>query len=61
LSAHADQSELREWANCFERDRLQQMYLVHGEPAASLVLAEKLRGDGFRNVSVPERGSSVEF
>ena len=61
LSAHADQTELREWANRFERDRLQQMFLVHGEPAASMVLADKLRGDGFRNVSVPERGVSVEF
>jgi len=61
LSAHADQSELLEWASHFERDRLQQMFLVHGEPAASLVLADKLRADGVRSVTVPERGYSVEF
>jgi metallo-beta-lactamase family protein len=61
LSAHANQGELLEWARHFDRSRLQRMFLVHGEPAAALVLAEKLRGEGVREVSVPNRGDSVEF
>jgi metallo-beta-lactamase family protein len=61
LSAHADQAELLEWAHHFDRKRLQRMFLVHGEPAASLILAEKLRAVGVREVTVPERGDSFEF
>ena len=61
LSAHADQMELLEWARHFDRNRLQRMFLVHGEPAASLVLAEKLRHEGVQEVTVPSRGDSVEF
>ena len=61
LSAHADQMELLEWARHFDRNRLQRMFLVHGEPAAALVLAEKLRHEGVREVTVPSRGDSVEF
>ncbi len=61
LSAHADQAELLEWARHFDRGKLQHMFLVHGEPSAALVLAEKLRGEGVRAVTVPERGNSVEF
>ncbi len=61
LSAHADQSELLEWAHHFDRSRLQQMFLVHGEQAAGFVLAEMLREDGVRDVCVPTRGQSVEL
>jgi metallo-beta-lactamase family protein len=61
LSAHADQAELLEWARHFDRSRLQHTFLVHGEPAAALVLAEKLRSEGVSKVSVPSRGNSFEF
>jgi metallo-beta-lactamase family protein len=61
LSAHGDQAELLEWAKHFERSRLQQMFLVHGEQSAGFVLAEKLRADGVRDVCVPVRDQSVEF
>ena len=61
LSAHADQSELLEWARCFDQNRLKHMFLVHGEPAAALVLADKLQNEGVREVTVPSRGDSFEF
>jgi len=60
-SAHADQAELLAWARPYDRARLAQVFVVHGEQAASFTFAEKLRGDGVRQVSVPERGQGFEF
>jgi metallo-beta-lactamase family protein len=60
-SAHADQAELLEWARPFDRNRLQHAFVVHGEPEASYVFAEKLRDEGVKTISVPERGEVFEF
>jgi metallo-beta-lactamase family protein len=60
-SAHADQAELLEWANHFDKARLQKTFLVHGEEEASFTLAEKLRTQGHREVEVPERGQKFSF
>jgi len=60
-SAHADQAGLLDWAGAFERNRLQQLFLVHGEPAPANVLAEKLRGEQFSKVDVPTRGQTFQF
>ncbi len=60
-SAHADQAELMEWMRAFDRQRLQQTFVVHGEQAASYTLAEKLRAEGLAQIAVPERGQSFEF
>jgi metallo-beta-lactamase family protein len=60
-SAHADQAGLLQWANAFDRQRLQQLFLVHGEPEPSSTLAEKLRADGMANVNLPTRGQQFSF
>lgn len=60
-SAHADQAELLAWARPLARDRLQQVFLVHGEPNAANTLADKLKNERVARVSVPERGESVEL
>ncbi|MBX3000475.1 MAG: MBL fold metallo-hydrolase [Caldilineaceae bacterium] len=60
-SAHADQAELLEWANHFDKPRLQKTFLVHGEEEASFTLAEKLRNQGHREVEVPVRGQKFSF
>ena len=60
-SAHADQSELLEWARPFDRSRLQQTFLVHGEPEAQSTLAEKLEAEGLKRVTIPQRGQSYDF
>ncbi len=57
-SAHADSSELRAWASHFDRERLQRIFLVHGEPEAALALSGILYQDGFKRVQTPERGES---
>jgi metallo-beta-lactamase family protein len=60
-SAHADQAELLEWADHFDKTRLQKTFLVHGEEEASFTLAEKLRNQGHREVEVPVRGQEFSF
>ncbi len=60
-SAHADQAELLTWARPLDRNRLQRTFLVHGETQQAETLADKLRGEGVRGVTVPERGQVFEF
>jgi metallo-beta-lactamase family protein len=61
FSAHADQAELLEWARPYDRKRLRQTFVVHGEPEAQSALAEKLAEEGIRQVSIPQRGQSYDF
>lgn len=60
-SAHADQAELLQWARGFDRQQLQQLFLVHGEPEAATTLAEKLQSEQLTNVTIPERGQQFSF
>ncbi len=59
LSAHADQAALLAWAAGFRRPP-SHTYVVHGEEAAALALAEKLRIDRGWEVTVP-RGWSMRI
>ena len=55
LSAHADQLGLLEWLRGFEAPP-QSVFVVHGEPEASAVLAEAIRTNlEWKNVVIPER------
>jgi metallo-beta-lactamase family protein len=55
LSSHADHGDLlRALAGTVRRVRL-----VHGEPERAAALAEGLRGVGFVDIAIPERGESV--
>jgi metallo-beta-lactamase family protein len=60
LSAHADRSELLEWAGHFKK-RPHHTYIVHGEEDASLSLADALRQQGFQDVNVPQLGQSFDI
>jgi len=60
-SAHADQAELLQWADKLDRAQLHGLYLVHGEPPAQTVLADKLREQGFDHVKIPARGDTATF
>jgi metallo-beta-lactamase family protein len=60
-SAHADQTELLEWMRSFDRNRLDHVFVVHGEEASSFTFAEKLRAEEVRRVTVPEHGQAFEF
>ena len=58
FSAHADQPALLAWAGAFEHAP-RQTFVVHGEEAASLALAERLRTDRGWSVTVPQAGECL--
>ena len=60
-SAHADQRELLHWASQFDRTRLKQLFLVHGEPGPMNVLKGKLEDGSIGPVEMPTRGQSFDF
>ena len=58
FSAHADGAELAAWLA--RLPRVGQIYLVHGEEAGALALAESLRSRGYP-AGVPARGQQVDL
>jgi metallo-beta-lactamase family protein len=59
LSSHADHADL---LRCLEplQGKTKRVRLVHGEVERAMLLAEGLRGAGFEDVAIPERGESVD-
>lgn len=55
-SAHADRTELLDYARQSGLDRLKKAFVVHGEEASSLALAEGLRDLGVGQTLVPKVG-----
>lgn len=61
LSAHADRQELLDYIGHFDRARLKQIFLVHGEEKASQSMRSGLMEMGFPSVEIPEKGERVEL
>jgi metallo-beta-lactamase family protein len=59
LSAHADQSQLLDWAMHFD-DPKPQLFLVHGEPLASMSLKTCFHRAGWE-ATIPTVGQQVSF
>ena len=60
LSAHAGQDYLLTYALA-TRNRVQKIFLVHGEPRAAMALKEKLAEVGLDQVHYPALGDQVEI
>ena len=58
LSAHADHGDLLRMLGPLA-GTTQRVRLVHADPERAEALAEGLRGIGFADVAVPDRGDSV--
>jgi len=56
FSAHADQAELLNYPRLNDKNRLKNIFLVHGEEEQALPLKEKLLQKGFKNVDFPQSG-----
>jgi metallo-beta-lactamase family protein len=61
FSAHADRRELLDYARQLDPSRLQSVFVVHGEEASSLALADGLGGIGVKRAIVPRPGETFEF
>ncbi|MEZ4770597.1 MAG: MBL fold metallo-hydrolase [Caldilineales bacterium] len=60
-SAHADSQELLEWVRPINRERLQKVFLVHGELDSATALSGQIYRLDVRNIEIPERGQSFDL
>ncbi len=60
ISGHADRTGLMQWLSHFRRPP-KKLFLTHGEPHASLALAEQVRQQMGWNVAVPEYRETVQL
>ncbi|MBU2491165.1 MAG: MBL fold metallo-hydrolase [Bacteroidetes bacterium] len=56
FSAHADADELINYCNQFDKGRMQNIFLVHGESDQQNIFSEKLKAIGFANITIPKSG-----
>jgi len=61
FSAHADQKELIDYIRLNSKEKLKNIFLVHGEEDQSLVFREKLVKMSYRNVHFPVPGEKFEI
>lgn len=61
LSAHADQRELLDYFQNFEKQKLERIFLVHGEENELQTFASLLKQKGFKRINIPERGNVFEI
>ena len=60
FSGHADQPGLLQWVKAFTK-RPEQVFVVHGDPEAAQVFADRLRSDlGYRQVMTPALHQTFE-
>lgn len=60
-SAHADEPELVEFVSHLDPERLQRIFLVHGDADRQLLLRDALAAGGYPDAYGPERGESFEL
>ena len=60
-SAHADEPEMLDFIGLMDRDRLKNIFLVHGEIKRQERLRKALVDRGHASVSIPARGHSVKL
>lgn len=61
FSGHADQRELLDYLRLNKKEKLKNIFLVHGEESQSLTFREKLVTKGFRHVHYPKSGEVFEI
>lgn len=61
FSAHADKNELLEYVERFDKKRLQNIFLVHGDLDQSEKFSSALQEKNFSNVAIPERLQKFEM
>jgi metallo-beta-lactamase family protein len=61
FSAHADRAELLDYVRRLGAGRLKSVFVVHGEEASSLALADGLVELGSKQVMVPRRGEQFDL
>ena len=61
FSAHADHDDIVSFVEKFDKAKLKQIFLVHGEPDGQNALKESLSKLGFKNISAPKKGETISI
>jgi metallo-beta-lactamase family protein len=61
FSAHADENELVNYCDQLDKQKLKQMFLVHGEIDQQEAFKNNLAKIGIKNVIIPQRGQVVKI
>lgn len=59
FSGHADQQELLDYLRLNDKNKLKNIFLVHGEEEMALPFREKLLQKGFENIQYPASGEII--
>lgn len=61
MSAHADQDDLLNFLSGQDKEKVKQIFLVHGETETQEAFKDKLNTEGFKHVEIPHRHQSFEI
>ena len=61
LSAHADYKEIIRFLSCQQKEKVKEIFLVHGEQQAKTAFREKLLAEAYAKVSIPVKGQVFEL
>ncbi len=59
MSAHGDYEEMIEYLSYQDKNKIKNIYLVHGEEKVQENFKERLKSHGFKNILIPEMGETV--
>ncbi|HEX5001876.1 MAG TPA: MBL fold metallo-hydrolase [Bacteroidia bacterium] len=60
-SAHADYKEMLEYLSCQDPQKVEKVFLVHGEYSPMSFYKQRLIESGFKNIHIPEMGEEVQI
>jgi metallo-beta-lactamase family protein len=61
FSGHADQDGLMKFLNYQSKEKLKQVFLVHGEENSMNIFKDLAQNQGFKNVTIPAKGQSFDL
>lgn len=61
FSAHGDNSEMLDFIENQDREKLKTIFLVHGEPKRQEIFKTNLKAKGFKNVQIPDLKDEVKL
>ena len=60
LSAHGDYKEMIQFLSCQDPEKVEKVFLVHGEKEAQEYFKKKLKDAGFNHIFIPEMGEKTD-
>jgi metallo-beta-lactamase family protein len=61
MSAHADSNELTNYCSSFDRVKMRNIFLVHGDYDQQQKFSDRLKGINFGKIDIPSRGDVFEI